>query len=227
MVRWLVRWMIPFYGLIYFRLVNYYDLWPHMVQYPHFRILEIPLNQFCTQWPCHSLVGGLEHVLFFPYSGHNHPNWPSYFSEGFCQPPTSSHSPCATSRSDGVSLAISSPGHQSVALLGLGSGQWYTMMCSMMGCSFSPCLLATMTTFLDHRPGIPADGRGLQPHLGGVAMEDLRWEHRGAGEGFGTWDVQRTPPWHGDIASVKMGNHHEEFVENYPILSIHGTGNFP
>ena len=28
------------------------------------------------------LVGGLEHVLFFPYIGKNHPNWLSYFSEG-------------------------------------------------------------------------------------------------------------------------------------------------
>ena len=37
------------------------------------------------------LVGGLEHFLFshnYPYIGNNHPNWLSYFSEGF-KPPTS------------------------------------------------------------------------------------------------------------------------------------------
>ena len=33
------------------------------------------------------LVGGLEHSLFFPYIGYNHPSWLSYFSEGL-KPPT-------------------------------------------------------------------------------------------------------------------------------------------
>ena len=29
------------------------------------------------------LVGGLEHFFIFPYIGNNHPNWLSYFSEGW------------------------------------------------------------------------------------------------------------------------------------------------
>ena len=29
------------------------------------------------------LVGGLEHLFIFPYIGNNHPNWLSYFSEGW------------------------------------------------------------------------------------------------------------------------------------------------
>ena len=33
-------------------------------------------------WVNH-LVGGLEHVLFFHSVGNNHPNWVSYFSEGW------------------------------------------------------------------------------------------------------------------------------------------------
>ena len=37
-------------------------------------------------WISPFLVGGLEH-FFFPYIGNNHPNWLSYFSEGF-KPPT-------------------------------------------------------------------------------------------------------------------------------------------
>ena len=39
------------------------------------------------------LVGGLEHELYFPYIGNNHPNWLSYFSEGL-KPPTSLFSNC-------------------------------------------------------------------------------------------------------------------------------------
>ena len=33
------------------------------------------------------LVGGLDHEFYFPYTGNNHPNWLSYFSEGL-KPPT-------------------------------------------------------------------------------------------------------------------------------------------
>ena len=47
-----------------------------------------PIKSYVTVKHC--LVGGLEHFLFFPYICNNHPNWLSYFSEGFVQPPTSS-----------------------------------------------------------------------------------------------------------------------------------------
>ena len=38
------------------------------------------------------LVGGLEHFLFFPYIGNNHPNWLIFF-RGVAQPPTRYHYP--------------------------------------------------------------------------------------------------------------------------------------
>ena len=34
-------------------------------------------------WEQEELVGGLEHFFIFPYIGNNHPNWLSYFSEGW------------------------------------------------------------------------------------------------------------------------------------------------
>jgi len=37
------------------------------------------VNADCSH--CHYLVGGLEHVYFFPYIGNNNPNRLSYFSE--------------------------------------------------------------------------------------------------------------------------------------------------
>ena len=43
----------------------------------------------CRNW--NILVGGLEHQFYFPRNiGNNHPNWLSYFSEGF-KPPTETY----------------------------------------------------------------------------------------------------------------------------------------
>ena len=49
----------------------------------HFPIGFIWFSLFSTT----KLVGGLEHFLFFPYTGKNHPNWLIFF-RGVAQPPT-------------------------------------------------------------------------------------------------------------------------------------------
>ena len=53
----------------------------------HFWILPIGRWEYDDSdlivWWWSSLVGGLEHVLCFPYIGKTHPNWLLYFSEGF------------------------------------------------------------------------------------------------------------------------------------------------
>ena len=48
---------------------------------------KIPMCKYFSQRTKPPLVGGLEHVLFFPFIGHNNPNWLSYSSEGL-KPPT-------------------------------------------------------------------------------------------------------------------------------------------
>ena len=50
------------------------------------KMIETSNHDFSEMKNC--LVGRLEHFLFFPSIGDNHPNWLSYVSEGF-KPPTS------------------------------------------------------------------------------------------------------------------------------------------
>ena len=64
----------------------------------HWMVYRLVIQQSHWKWPLtlsflikngdfpegnDCLVGGLEHLLFFPYIGNNFPNWLSYFSEGW------------------------------------------------------------------------------------------------------------------------------------------------
>ena len=53
------------------------------------------------------LVGGLEHEFYdFPYIGNNHPNWLSYFLEGFKPPTRLYYIPYITNRNQQKSIVL-------------------------------------------------------------------------------------------------------------------------
>ena len=64
---------------------NMIRIFPLMFSWLHSTILYL---SYLNVWYLLLLVGGLEHEFYFPiYSECHHPNWLSYFSEGF-KPPT-------------------------------------------------------------------------------------------------------------------------------------------
>ena len=110
------------------------------------------------------LVGGLEHQFYFPiYWVANHPNWLSYFSEGF-KPPTSyksfdkpSINWCRVSsiHSIVISFLITTT---NVTMVGLRSSSWPAPLVGLVCCSFK---IASTSKLLIYSLKLDETGRFL------------------------------------------------------------------